>query len=583
MKKGLSTLLAIFVVFSMILSVVGCQGNKSSGESNVQSTSEDTSSTTTAQTTSNQESEPVDQFGKYTPAIELTAIRGIPAGSTEANYTHNVWIQEYEKQLGIKLKYKWMVIGDQYEQKVNLMLASNDLADVMQVNLRQLYQMAEAGQIQDLKAVWDAYATDQVKAAMTAGGTSSFDIATIDGKLYGIPAVVPILESMHVLYVREDWRKELGLPEPKTIDDMEKIMYAFRDQDPNKNGEKDTLGIGLNKNLFTNGYEITSFCNMFGAYPRAWVEDANGNLQYGGIMPEMKEALLRLNKYYKEGLIDKEFTVKDEDKASQSVAKEQLGMFFGVQWASFIGDAVPSAFKNNENCEWTIYQLPDGPKGPTKPIVYNNTNSFLVVSSECKYPEAPVKINNYIHLMGLGPQGEGRFAKTYEEWKELWDVCGDGLWLPETVHGNIQRWINTFKAIETGDTTEVNKNYLNIQQYTDVSNFLKDGRKMKNINGEEDLGLAAAAHGWVMSGKNFLKALELNDAGMLQYDRLGKYVSPTMIENQATLDKMELEIITRIIVGDASIDEFDNYVEQWKSLGGEQITKELNEWYSKNK
>jgi hypothetical protein len=35
----------------------------------------------------------------------------------------------------------------------------------------------------------------------------------------------------------------------------------------------------------------------------------------------------------------------------------------------------------------------------------------------------------------------------------------------------------------------------------------------------------------------------------------------------------------KIIVGKSSIDEFDNYVSQWKNLGGEQITKEVNDWY----
>lgn len=318
---------------------------------------------------------------------------------------------------------------------------------------------------------------------------------------------------------------------------------------------------------------------MFGAYPRAWIDDGKGNLIYGGIMPEMKEALAKLQTYFKDGLIDREFTVKNEDKAAESVAKEQLGMFFGVQWASFIGDGVPSVYRNNPESEWTVYKLPSTGKGESKPIIYNNTNSFLVVNAKYEHPEAAVKINNYVHLMGLGPQGEGKFAKSYEEWNELWNQWGDGLFAPETVHGNIVRWRNTFEALETGDTSKVDANFLNIQQYKDIKNFLADGRIMKNNQGEEDLGLASAAHGWIMSGKTFMYALELDNAGLLQYDKRGSFVSPTMIENQATLDKMELEIITRIITGDASVDEFDNFVKQWKTLGGDLITQEMNEWY----
>ncbi|MFS0778212.1 hypothetical protein ABC255_19705 [Neobacillus sp. 3P2-tot-E-2] len=40
---------------------------------------------------------------------------------------------------------------------------------------------------------------------------------------------------------------------------------------------------------------------------------------------------------------------------------------------------------------------------------------------------------------------------------------------------------------------------------------------------------------------------------------------------------MELEMVTKIILGE-SIGEFDKFVENWKKLGGDDITKEVNEW-----
>ncbi len=580
MKRIMYRIVAVVLTLILVFSFVSCRTSTDDAAAPpTQTSSPDTTKPANGETVDNLPA-PDGHFSKYDPPIELTAVRGIPAGSQEANFAENIWIDEIEDKLGIKIKYEWMVIGDQYEQRVNLMLASGNLPDTLSVNLRQLYQMQEAGQLQDIKAAWDQYATEQVKTVMTAGGSSSFDIATIDGSLYGIPAVVPTLETMHVLYVREDWRQKLNLPEPNTIKDMETIMYAFHEMDPNETGENDTFGLGLNKDLFTNGYEMRSLSNAFGAYPRAWIEDANGDLMYGGIVPEMKEALLKLQQYFKDGLIDREFTVKDQDKASEFVAKEQLGMFFGVQWASFIGDALPSLHRSNSEAEWTVYKIPDPVNGLTKPIVYDRTNRFLVVNANYEHPEAVVKINNYVHLMGLGPQGEGEFAKTKEEWGELWDRWGDGLFAPETVHGNTQRWQNTFEALRTGDTSEIDKNYLNDQMYQDMKNYFEGGRGMVNYrNDEVDPGLASVAHGWAMSGKNFMLAVGLNELGQIKYDKRGTFVSPTMIENQATLDKLELEIITRIITGDADVDEFDRFISQWQSLGGNQITQELNEWY----
>ena len=40
-----------------------------------------------------------------------------------------------------------------------------------------------------------------------------------------------------------------------------------------------------------------------------------------------------------------------------------------------------------------------------------------------------------------------------------------------------------------------------------------------------------------------------------------------------------LESFTKIVLG-GSLDDFDKFVTSWKTLGGDQITKEVNEWYS---
>lgn len=57
--------------------------------------------------------------------------------------------------------------------------------------------------------------------------------------------------------------------------------------------------------------------------------------------------------------------------------------------------------------------------------------------------------------------------------------------------------------------------------------------------------------------------------------------APAPTRSMATLDKLELETFTRIITGDAGIEEFDAFVEQWNALGGEKITEEINAYYGK--
>ena len=53
----------------------------------------------------------------------------------------------------------------------------------------------------------------------------------------------------------------------------------------------------------------------------------------------------------------------------------------------------------------------------------------------------------------------------------------------------------------------------------------------------------------------------------------------TMQMNNDILSKMEKDTFSQIIYGKAPVDAFDKFVENWNASGGEQITKEVNEWY----
>lgn len=55
----------------------------------------------------------------------------------------------------------------------------------------------------------------------------------------------------------------------------------------------------------------------------------------------------------------------------------------------------------------------------------------------------------------------------------------------------------------------------------------------------------------------------------------------TMETKWANLKKMEEETFAKIITGKADISEFDTFVKNWKSQGGDQILKEINDELSK--
>lgn len=201
-------------------------------------------------------------LGKYDPPIEVSFVRDL-SDVVENNVLgvlkdetidNNRWTKLYEDQLGIKIKYNWIVKGsqtsDQYLQKINVTLASGDLPDVTPVNATQLKQLADSDQIEDMTALYEKYASPFTKKVLAGEGTSVFDAATFDGKLMAIPSLESSIERSMYIWIRTDWLEKLGLQPPKNMADVLAISEAFVEKDPDGNGKKDTMGLGITKDLW---------------------------------------------------------------------------------------------------------------------------------------------------------------------------------------------------------------------------------------------------------------------------------------------------------------------------------------------
>ena len=71
---------------------------------------------------------------------------------------------------------------------------------------------------------------------------------------------------------------------------------------------------------------------------------------------------------------------------------------------------------------------------------------------------------------------------------------------------------------------------------------------------------------------------ELYQNAEKQYNEV--YVTtPSMITKQGEMDKFRDTTFLSMIMGETPISDFDSYVSQWKALGGDDISKEVNEWY----
>ncbi|WP_409345017.1 extracellular solute-binding protein [Paenibacillus sp. MBLB4367] len=554
-------LLSVTLLSALSLAISGCSGSVDKGQPKDSAKPQDSVKPQASGTAANGMKD-----GKYDPPITLTTVR---AQQTTVKFAqgdsieNNVWTRAYEKEYGIKLKTLWAVDPNQLEQKMNLTIASGDIPDFFQVNATQFKQLAEAGLIADMTEAYNKHASEGVKKLMTEGGEKVLQSATIGGKLMAIPFTSPTQEGSQMVYVRTDWLQKLNLPEPKTMDDLLKISEAFTTKDPDGNGKNDTYGLAVDKDFSI----LLGFFNSFHAYYGINIKDANGNLAYSTIQPEMKTALKKLQEMFKAGQIDPEFGAKNATKTYEMIANGKIGMFYNGPYAGLY--PLQAAKDKDPSMEWKAFPLASVDGKPAKSQVELGVAGYWVVKKGVKNPEAVLKMLDF----WLKTFYENKSDDIYKEFNTS-PTDNNQVWLLNAVSAyksfkNVDESLRIIEALDTKDMSKLTPEDKGV--YEKIQKFQAGDR---------------SNWGWNLI---FNKGGSMSVAD--QYRKNNLYLSnefittplTSMIEKGTALTKLESEALTKIILGQSSIDEFDKYVEQWKKQGGDEIVKEINEWYKTTK
>lgn len=519
-------------------------------------------------------------LGKYEEPIEVSTVRIISPSVKFVNgetIDKNVWYTEYANKLGIKLINEWSVVGDepggQGDQKMNVSIASGDLPDIVPLNASQLRQLADAGKLADLTEIYEKYASTQTKEVLTSSGPEALQSATFDGKLLAIPAPTSKIDQAQMIWIRADWMEKLGLQPPKTMDDVFKIMDAFVNQDPDGNGKKDTYGLAMDKDLYGFFDGLEGFFNSYHAYPRQqgkanWIKAEDGSIEFGSIQPEVKTALGKLQELYKKGYIDPEFGVKDWNKEKELIVSGKIGLWFGSMSAPLVAQDLKNADPNADIKPYPLVSIDGQPTKAQVPGINLKTPQYLAVTKNAKHPEALLKMINLFF--------EVTYGKTYtqEQVDQLATSPVDGVerWMYSIYTAEPEKNLNTHRLMKqiftSKEKTEADVTVEQMGAYRSVKKAV-DGEKMETID-------------WALSrvfspeDSSFNIIDNYDKSGMLLPSAFNQVMTETMTKRDSTLLKQELQTFTRIILGEP-LDSFDTFVKDWKKLGGDEMTKEVNE------
>lgn len=581
MKKGTKRLISVFCITAMAVSMTACSGKgeqdgtagqTQTKESKAAEAKTEAGGTEGKETTGGQQDTEFDPMAKYETSVTITTAVSLDDAMQQMQgvksdvLTDNNWYKGYLEELGIQVENLWSVPAAQYKEKLNAQISADDLPDVFSVSQEQLKTLVDNGMVMDMTEVFEQYSSDFTDEMMEADDHVALSQCMYDGKLMALPQVSGNHDGVPLMWIRRDWMEKLGKEAPKTVQELEALALAFISEDPDGNGQNDTFGIALAKDLFSNGLcDMTGIMEMFGAH-KGWL-DINGKAEIGMIQPEMKTALETMASWYQKDIFDKEFVAKDSSKVAEDIIAGKVGITFGQHWTAFW--PFPDAKNLNPDADWYPYPIPNAGSEPAKVMVGGSVGQYYAVNVNCKNPEAVVKMFNYYYKKdcALSPDYDSAFHITsslqiqHPEQSFVWAVMKPGY--PQQnlfIHRGL-------KAYLEGDKSQIENAWVsdNVGQ---VEGYKEDPVANKAFYGT-----------YIWSGPegafSVVDVYEKNNQRLQDLYILGNTDSMAMYN--VTLEQLILENYTKIITGENPVSSFDEFVSQWKNLGGDQITQEVND------
>jgi len=446
-----------------------------------------------------------------------------PAGMDEND---NRYLNYIEQDTGLDIQVNTPPT-EVYNEKLDVIMSSGNLPDMLHTYEPVWFDnYVKQGAFMPLDELIDKYGP-HLKEKIPA---EVWERVKYGGKIYAVPSLNEVT-GVELMYARKDWLDRLGLEPPETLDEYYEVIRAFAQDDPDGNGVQDTIGL-----IFTSDLGRSSpFFGAFGTQLNDTWFERDGQLVYGSTLPETKEALAFFAKLYRENLLDREFPLNLQNNLFEKIEDGQVGLF-SATWYDTRGP-IAANMKKDPNAEWIPLEYPIGPGGQKGVYGKDIIRGYNVIPAESKHAAEVIQLLDFI-------------AENYKTLKlgfenEIWWWQDGKIVTDFALHDE-----HLYRGI--------------YQSLVDVPDELLFKERLDSLG---DFNLY-----------DNLQRISPNIMPSAFYG----VPTPAMGKYSKKLDTME-DVFIKIIMGLEPLDAFDEYVKQWKEQGGDEITKEVNEWYAKQK
>ena len=459
-------------------------------------------------------------------------------------------VKMIEERFNIDLK-AWHVDSNKFRENLNVRFAGGEMPDVLVVNdLSLLPTYVDGGILGELPIE-----LIREKAPHYAAVADAHDDGTLwstmiyKGKNYGVTN--PMDAVPMAMFWRKDWLDKLNLEVPETLEDYEKVLTAFVENDPDGNGIDDTAGLAER-----------SFGAIFGAYGLRCVTGGNPGfkveeMQLGDdnvpffpyIHPDAKKALATLHDWYEKGIVDKEF-----------ITGENHGGYI-----------------------WLSHSFINGRIGLTSAQPYHYLRFSTDTSDENNWSECMKE------LKGLNPDadiviGPAPIGPEGKSGTEGWNLTGR-LTCLTTKGVSDPRKVDAFLAML--DAYYADMDYAKLVNYGIEGKHFKttENGPVRLINGTElrREGVLQVDFGSTVTYAENITPQKTKFGHEVTGNGYYRFNAPPVEEFAnviATLDTLTEQAYFDMITGAKPLDYFDTFVEEFKQAGGEAAEKAVQKAYA---
>lgn len=257
---------------------------------------------------------------KFTYWVEMNP----SAATVVQNYGEIEYFKKLQEVTGTQIEFMHPPAGQKKEQFKLLIASRKNLPDVIANDWLAEYpggpeKAVKDGIIVDLNQYMDLM--PNYKAFLESDPDIKKQSVTDEGTLYGFHGInmEPVRTCACGLIIRQDWLDDLGLATPETIDEWEVVLRRFKEE----KGAAAPFTIQL-----SDFFKYNTFNAAYGVTNEFYLDDS-GQVQFGPIQASYKEYLTTMNRWYQEGLIDPDFASVDKKIINANMLNGKSGVAFG--------------------------------------------------------------------------------------------------------------------------------------------------------------------------------------------------------------------------------------------------------------